>query len=58
MPTGGDRGAILSGWNENDLDEIPDSARKVLEFTFATDVREVIEKALDAPSAGAAMEER
>jgi ATP-dependent Lon protease len=49
---------VLPHRNENDLDEIPESARKVLEFTFATDVREVLQTALAAPIAEEGTEER
>jgi ATP-dependent Lon protease len=47
----GIRSVILPARNETDLEEIPESAREALEFSFAGDVRDVIEKALMEPAA-------
>jgi ATP-dependent Lon protease len=42
----GIRTVVLPKRNEIDLDDIPESAREALEFTFAADVRDVIQRAL------------
>jgi ATP-dependent Lon protease len=46
----GIRSVVLPKRNEIDLDDIPESAKEALEFTFAADVREVIDRALAGES--------
>jgi ATP-dependent Lon protease len=46
----GIRTVILPARNRRDLEDIPDSARQLLEFIWAERVEEVLERALEPPS--------
>jgi ATP-dependent Lon protease len=49
---------ILPRKNERDLDEIPESVRAELEIILASDMREVLDLALEAPAPAASIEAR
>ena len=44
---------ILPARNEGDLDDVPDAVREQMTFHLASDVRQVLEWALEPPAAEA-----